>query len=373
MTMAVPGFGGAKTGKKSFQSWKNFYIKENEDNVYRILPSMHGLAETDEWSVFYRDHNGYSVPNPQDPSKPWKRPFMCPQERSFKTKMIIKPCAKCDQIDQKKAALERIEVEAKTSNMSRDKLDTLAAPLRKWLRMHYVDGKWRVAVMNRAGEFGVLYVPHKAKLQIEALVEELKSRRVPIDLFALDEGVWLNFKRTGGKQNIGEVQYKVEVVQEEEQLPDGRTVYSIKTAPLSLEQAQTALKTIPDLRETTRRLSPEQIRQLVESDESPETVQAILEMPTVGAEASPGARSVTSAPVTTVSSSPPPRSEPKAQPVDEEEAALLAEFRAKRTSKTQNTTPVVTSAPVPTPDAAPVPDVNEDEFMTFMMGQGDQQ
>lgn len=372
-------------GKSQAQLWKAFWIKEGEDNIYRLFPPLGDLAETGTWAVFYRDHNGYGVPNPTDPGKPYRRPFMCPKEyKDWKTKLIKVPCVKCDQIETKKAELESLETRAREAGWPKEKLDLAAAPLKKWIRTHYVQGQWRIAVMNQIGELGVLFVPHKVKLLVEQLYKELSEGRRPINLFDVDSGCWLNFRRSGNKKNIGEVQYKVDVVRSEEVMPDGRVLYDIKSAALTEDQKEKALSILPDLRTVVRIITAEQIQRLVDSDETPESTQAILEGPLTGAEASPGFRkpvapaSHMSQPTTKFT----PEQVKEAQAVtqskseEEEEAELLAKFRAQRAAA-KSAAPAVAAAPpapaktVSVPTSAPAMSgeaTSEADFLEFMAG-----
>ena len=115
MSIQLPeGFGSA--GYTNEAKFKYFKIKDGETLILRILPPMKSLKNSPKgWGRFYGMHYGWNGQNPKDPSKSQFRPFLCLEEKSFKTKPpeVIVRCEACDYLADKKLDLDELKVRHK--------------------------------------------------------------------------------------------------------------------------------------------------------------------------------------------------------------------------------------------------------------------
>lgn len=364
--MTTPGFGKAKVGGGG-NFTKNFRLKDGPQS-YRLLPPMKSCAETGEWAVYMGTHFGYKGVNDRDPSKPFHRTFKCIEDVDFRTKMVLQDCPECDLIEQQTAALKSIEAATKDedgNDLTSEQIAELAEPYKAWKKEHNCDRKWHINVKNAAGEFGVLQISHKTKKKLEARIQSLLADD-QIDAFDFEQGAWFKFTRTGkGIDTDDTVDVEYESVRE-----NGKTMKMVKTAPMTVAEAEQALKECPDLRTNVRDVTYEQIKLLVGCSGDPVEVDEILAMGQKK-EASPAAAKATvkaaSAPKPAVVA---PKAEPKAEPVqevaaeeDDEEAALAAQMaalKAKKAAAKAAASPAATVAS-PTPASTPTAEV-ADQF-----------
>lgn len=285
---AREAFGAAKVGG-SGQQYKNFKIEEG-NQAYRIFPPMHSFREqSNGWAVYHKIHFGFSGMDFKDKTKTRVRPFACIEEKDRQTDMIVCSCPECRNMEEHERMATDDEAKYREDMKEKGVLNTveqdvLLAPLmeahKKWEKTHNLDKKWYLNVMDQAGDFGVLKIPHKAKQALDKKIKDLLAED-GIDAFDFDSGVYFVFKRSGrGLDTLHEVdvQYEAGSVKGAKQ---------IKFAPLSEEQIERAAKVLPDLTTVVRRLTKEQILLLVDSGGDPQEVDAIFAMNYKGREGSP--------------------------------------------------------------------------------------
>lgn len=318
------GFGKPKYSHNSSNDsgfYKIFKMESDKDLVVRVLPPMKSLAESGKWGVFHSVHYGYQGLNKKDPSKTQARPFRCVEQKNFKTGMITQSCPECLEIRRKEEQLsERQAALSNRSDMSAEEKETVLSPLKRFLKDHNLDRKWHINVMALDGAFGVLQISHRVRKQLDSLIQRIEQEE-NVDALDPETGVWFNFRRTGKRLECVDT---VEAVYVREDI-NGRKVNVLKSGKLTEQQVQDALAKCPDLNETTRAISLEQINALINSSGDPEEVDRILSMGSFRGErsASPSA--------------------PKKQPAlgamaaahlqDDDEQALLAKLEAIRAKK----------------------------------------
>lgn len=317
------GFAKPRYGATAF--YKNFKVQTDKaggttHNVFRILPPMKSLAESGKWSVYHGTHFGYQGVDKNDSSKLKTRTFRCIEDKDRRTGMLKQNCPECDKIAEVKEEVKRATALATAEGKSEDEIKYLVSGHDSWLKNHNCDRKHHLAVMNPAGEFGVLTISHKLKKQLDAEIDQLLKKR-NLDPLDLGGGVWFDFIRTG--RSIGELQDKVEVVKEVVEV-NGRKLEDIKPAPLTDEQIATALEILPDLNTTVTVLTFDQIKTLVESGSEPEVVDTVFDMST------PHVREHTA---------------PKRSPTPTTPTAAPVAKPAPTTKTTTTTAPVATPAP----------------------------
>lgn len=365
------GFGKPKYGNGGTKI-KTFKIKTGP-NVYRYLPPMKSLAREGRWSIYYGVHFGYAGVDRNDPTKTKQRPFMCIEDKNYRSGIITVRCEECDKIRDQESVLKDRSGALKAQGMTDDDIDTVLAPLKAWLKSHNCDRKHYINVMNPQGEFGTLMISHKTKKLVDAEFQRLLNEE-GIDALDLDQGVWVNIERVGEKI---QAQDSVKIVQENITLEDGRKVKQIKLAPLTPAQQAQALSECPDLTEVVRRITAEQIHLLVTGSGDPEEVDNIWAMGQKR-EASPApaprAAAPTPRPAPTPTPTPAPAPAPQAAapaaPAAPDLAAQIAALQAQlAAAQAAQAAPAPAPAPTPAPTNAATPDLSnmtDEEFVQFM-------
>jgi uncharacterized C2H2 Zn-finger protein len=329
-------FGKARIGAAN-NSNKVFSVDE-KGGAYRLFPSMKSCAQDGVWAVYHAVHWGYEIPNPKNPEKTFKKPFKCVQRKS-RDGMIVEECPQCKLIESKKNEFEKVRAGLLAKGRSEEQIKQIMTPANQWLRTYNTDGKWYIAVKSVAGDFGMLKIPHKMKMDLEGTIEKIKSKH-KIDVFDIDTGCWINFIRTGSTGS--QMNFKTELVMEEVEI-NGKFFESPKLAPLSEDDLERAIREIPDLRNANQLvLTKEQIVALVETGGDPELVAKILNASTRTAESS-ASPSAPKAPVASLDD-------------DEEEMRKLLGTPAPARAAAP---PAPVAAP---PKAAPAPVVDDSEM-----------
>ena len=105
------GFGKGEIGdnKTTFKKRNTWSLKESvTDNVYRIFPAMHSLAEQEKWSVYQVVHWGFLGVNFNDPTKTVPRPFNC-TEITDRNRNKLCDCPQCTYYNQRKSEHDAAE------------------------------------------------------------------------------------------------------------------------------------------------------------------------------------------------------------------------------------------------------------------------
>jgi hypothetical protein len=352
-------FGKASTGNGGTRT-RNFRLVEGS-NVYRIAPAYGTIAASGRWFRFIKQHWGYKSAGDEANANGFPRLFICPEDVDFKTKMVRVGCPECSLISETSAMVENKSQKLMEAGKTKDEIDTLLGVQKEWLKAHNLDKKYIVLAKNDKGEWGVLWLPYKAK-------EALDNRRKAIqaesgyDILDGDEGAWVNFTRSGtGFRNTT---YACDIVSEMVSLENGKKARQDKQEPLVEADFDAIVAECPDLASVGRSITVEQIERLVESMGDPDVVESIFNE---GREASP-------APVKKAA----PKAAPvaKAEPIkvadaitappigDDEEAALaaqLAQIKARKAAKALAAQVEVAQIPV-TPVSDP-DNLSDDEFM----------
>jgi hypothetical protein len=178
---------------QNYTSQKWFYLKDNVDNIYRVLPPIKGLARTGEYMKFYAIHR--NIPD----TKARKRAFQCVEQKN-RDGIITQHCALCDRVRELEVQLKL----AKDGGASKDQLQdfrmTHIMPLQ-------VEKKFYINVVNQEGAIGILSVPYKLGKSLELLGKQWEGRG--FDITGMN-GVFLNFKKVNRFKGDKEVQYSVD-------------------------------------------------------------------------------------------------------------------------------------------------------------------
>lgn len=196
--LALPaGYDAASGGGHGYQFFK---MKKADDvQLFRILPSMKGLLKKRDYAVFAKQHYGLVGRNPSDPSKPAYRPFLCIEEK--RQGMTIKECPMCQLRAEYQAkfnalkaeetqAMDKARTAAKAQGMAdaqiaaglakiSEKYKALKEPLFNWLKTHGTDSKYRLYVINKAGQLGIFQIPYNMKKKLDRSIKEIEAREYP--------------------------------------------------------------------------------------------------------------------------------------------------------------------------------------------------
>lgn len=341
---------------------KNFKIKGDDKDpnavnksTFRILPPMHAQVRNPKgWKLYQKVHYGYSGVDPREAGKTRARPFVCPKDQDYRTKMIRVDCAECQRIEVMKERLEQVAVAVK----GKDAAEQAAriGPLKEWLKKHNLQAKWKLNVLDLENQPGDLLISHRTMKDLDALFQELHSGG--IDPLHPNQGVFVEFTRFGNGFTNPD---KVVVVKNKITVEGHGVVEKVKLAPLTDDIATAAWQICRDLADTTPAvgLSQDQINMLTTCDGSPEEVDKIFAMSQSAAKsARPAQAQQTFRPEPAVETNAALETVTAPPTEDDEEAAAMKALLAARARKaaaaqaqaTVQVPPVV----VPPPVVAPV-------------------
>lgn len=268
------GWGKPKYGGQGFVKTGT---PQEGDNTFRILPPMHSLAESGKWAIYESTHWGYFGVNSDPKGKPIARPFRCIKVTNRKTQLVEVECPACTQYDEQVAVAEAQLASLKAAGTSEEETKTVMASINGWLGDHRPERKWYVNVMLPDGTFCDYKLNHKFhKKGIDALIQKYQEieGKDPLDL---DDGCWFNIARTGKKINVVDVVDFAKDWVEVSVQGKLQKVAVTRTSALTEEQKVKALETCRDLTKLGGTvLSYDQIFELVNCDQEPETVDKIM-------------------------------------------------------------------------------------------------
>lgn len=190
-----------KIGKAQYESKKrkNYFSIKDGDHLFRILPPLGNLADKNKWAVYYPVHYGYLN------SEKKMKPFVSPEWRNPKTKVIEVRDAAKDRLKEMEKALD----DAKKSGQT-----AVAKAIEEMLEKYNLDNHWYMNAINANGEIGLLKIRHKAKLALDAEIKKLTAKG--IDPTSVDQGRYFEFSRSGtGRDTV----YSVKLAKKSENIP----------------------------------------------------------------------------------------------------------------------------------------------------------
>ena len=224
---------------------KEFFSLKDGDNVYRILPPLGELADDGVWSVYHKVHFGYKNGEGR------MRVFLSPEVRD-KNRMVVVSDPALERIQKLEAA--RVKAKEMGNAAAVKKLD-------EQLYSYSLDKKHYMNVMTLDGKIGVLKIPHKSKLALEAEMKKLEAQG--IDPLSPEDGRFFSFSRSGrGLDTIHQVRVYEETVTENGRRIKVEKVHTLTDDVLSRLEKEASLNLRTLYRETTE----EQVREIVEAD-----------------------------------------------------------------------------------------------------------
>lgn len=259
LQIGKPNYNRTNAEKKVFY---RLGMKENQRELTLfICPPIKSLAERGQYSVYTKQHFGYSMPGKGD--KPFPMVFSCVEERD-RNRNITKECPECNEISLRKTAMEAMEVRLKASGTSQELIDAQLRPQKAWLKEHNLDKKYNFIVKNEAGAWGYLALSYTANKDFQRELGDLRAAGIDDPIGSL----WFKFTRTGTSFN--DVNDTCKAVQ----IRDGKS-FQYKEGTLSTTDLQ-ALEAMDELTTLGRRISYEQIEMLVKSGGAEDVVKSVF-------------------------------------------------------------------------------------------------
>ena len=250
------------------------------NNYFRIAPAYGTLAASGRWFRFIKQHWGYKAPGNDTNPSGFPKLFVCPEDVDFKSKMIRTACPECSLISNTAAKVANRESQLKEAGKSEADIETILGAQKEWLKAHNLDKKYIVLAKNDKNEWGVLWLPYKAKEALDIRRKTIQTEE-GFDILDADEGAWVNFTRSGQgfKTNYG-----CDIVSEVITLDNGKKAKQPKQEALVDADFDSIVAECPDLNTVGTMLTDSQIERLVESMGDADVVEAIFNE---GREASP--------------------------------------------------------------------------------------
>lgn len=176
-------FGEAKFGGSNQTHWFKF-PKEGGSLILRILPPYGSMRQLGRWSQYYVTHFGYRD------TKGKLRPFESPEVVNRQNKMVEVVDPAMERIKALRTAQEKAKIEKNT-----DLVKKIGEQLRVFnaKKAHYMN------VMDLEGKIGVLSIPHKMYMALDAKLKELKQKGV--NGLGAQNGRFFVFTRNGSGIN----------------------------------------------------------------------------------------------------------------------------------------------------------------------------
>lgn len=236
---------GNKSGAVSTGKW--FYLEDNKDNVYRVLPPLHSLARTGEFAKYYAVHRQIKGLDGK------QRPFLCNQEKDYKTKMITVRCGLCD-----RAAELKSKVDAATASGQMSKEESFQFEQKNIWPLK-PEKKYFLNVVNQEGNIGVISISISMYQDLQNTLKEWDKKG--FDLTG-QKGAFLNFTVT--KKFKGDKDAVHKVVPFTQVNKDGSfSLVQHEVTPEVIEKLKTDSR---DLSKLFRSLTTEDVAMLASTD-----------------------------------------------------------------------------------------------------------
>jgi hypothetical protein len=252
--------------------------------IARVLPPLHSCAEqgpnAGKWAIMHKQHFGYDTPRGDSGKERNWNTFYCVEVYDWKTKTIIENCDACDVIRANKDLYDITKKQYEAEKVPADQIKAALEPLKTWNEKHNLDAKWYINIKTLDGEYSTLKIGTKLKKKLDALIGSLRAPTTgarPVDPLDPEDGLWLQFTRTG---KGFDVDYDVQVAFESKTIEIDGTLTEVKVvrrAPLADDEKELAEVTTFDLSDIgIRRLPRDKVTMLVQSDGSPDAIDAIF-------------------------------------------------------------------------------------------------
>ncbi len=307
--------GGNSRPNAANANWK---IGNEGSHVYRILPPFGLLANAGRWSQYEAVHWGFSLSNGK------KRAFRCIQRKNSRTKMVEIECPMCKKIAEQTKLRDDRKFKLEADGKSPSEVAAVLQPLNDWLSTFNLQKGHYLNVMRQDGQIGKLFIKIRLKQALDAKLP-IFMNKYKLDPIAAEDGMWLDFTRTGMGRN--DTTYDVTPLEEPVEI-NGRTLIDIKAAPLSPDVIKRMSKEAFELSTQFRDLTYDEVQMMVASNGDPTIVDTVFGAPTIAP-----ATKTAAAPVYEEDSYEDEEAPTAAPAVADEEEQIMAQLAALRAKK----------------------------------------
>lgn len=267
MKIGVSNFDGGGGG---FTKKEYFWLKANENNLYRVLPPLFSLADRGQYAKYHASHKVVIIDAPpagsNDKGKYNVYQFLCVEKTDSKTKLIQNHCPFCDQARAAKATHEDAKQRGAGKEQLKEFYDKQISPFE-------AEKKFYINAVNLENKVGLLPLGIK---NFKALQDRLKD--VQINYGGLDatgvNGLFLNFKKTQKFKGDRDTVYTVDLAMDTSMV-NGQPQMQLKTHVLTTDFIETVRTSARDLGELYKSVSPEEMMHIIQA--TPETKKQLLD------------------------------------------------------------------------------------------------
>lgn len=265
MKIGKSNFDGGGFTKKEY-----FWLKANENNLFRVLPPLFSLAEKGQYAKYYASHKIVIVDAPAPGSSEkgkWNvYQFLCVEKFDQKEKLIKVHCPFCDQARAAKATYEDAKNRGAGKEQLKEFFDKQVAP-------YEAEKKFYVNAVNLENKVGLLPLGIKNFKALQERLKDIQTNYGGMDATGVN-GLFLNFKKTqkfkGDRDTVYSVDLALDTV-----MKDGLPQMQMKTHVLTTDFIETVRTTARDLGDLYKSISTEEMVYILQS--APENKKALLD------------------------------------------------------------------------------------------------
>ena len=203
------------TGRTQFKKVKQFYIEENQSNIYRLLPPFKGMAKT---GGLLKYHQVFWMAGTNGKKRPVSSKLSI-----GKDKQVLVPCPIYSKVEILRKQLDLMKADPKANPQTVEMLGEKLWALN-------LDKSYYANVITPSGEIGVLKMKKTAKDALERRLQELEASGIDAINVGPTNGVYFDFKRF---KVDGKVTYDVVIFEKTKvDATTGRKVKEVVEAPI---------------------------------------------------------------------------------------------------------------------------------------------
>lgn len=224
---------------------KWFYIKDNTDNIYRVLPPIKSLASTGKIAKWYAVHRNLRDKDGR------QRAFLCLEDKN-KDGLVTKHCPLCDRVKELENQLKIAKDQGANPEQLKNFRTQHIFPLQ-------VEKKYYINVVNQEGAIGIISLGSKMYKALEQLCKQWEAKGYDISGM---QGVYVNFKKMTRYKGDKEAVHTVEVYMQ----PAADGSFRFVTHDLTAEFCEKIGQEAADLVDLFKSLTADQIATLTALD-----------------------------------------------------------------------------------------------------------
>jgi len=224
---------------------RNFFNVKEGDNIYLPLPPFGSLAEQGRWIVKSPTHWGFTINGVP-------RPFACP---GF-------GCAKCAYDKGVRETLEKVNPKTDPE---------LHAILKGYTDVHSLNITYDMNVLSQTNQIGLLKI--KSKMFQSLQIEEKNVAKYGIKSASMQNGTWINFKKTGSGSTGN---FTASAVREDKEI-EGTIAQVLRKTPITQDVINRMAEEAFDLSKVSTQLTHDQVKTLVSAISDYEVDQTVVD------------------------------------------------------------------------------------------------